>query len=679
MTPKLFIEKQTHFVLWRPGATKPPPRLLIGVVQPEAEDPYGDFQEIPLKVSHQFPELWQIAASECNLTDGQVYWYWFKVPDTNPYTEYHQVVYCGDPFAWTVDRRFAAPTPPQQEEQQPQPASVVLYRDRQLIACAPNGQILEQQRDRSATLPPNNRIVIYKLPTRWPQQQASGETTLIDGTFRDVLALLDREVDAPNLGKIAALTDEKPYLVKLGINALELLPIADGEDRENWGYETANYFAADFHLGCTDAMGSPTASLDLVQLASWCQQQGVRFFLDLAIAFARANPYHHLNFLDFFIHWGTNDPEQGDRDGFGGDLFKYNYWVEGYHPRTGEKAWFVPAREYIKLYILHWLETYGASGLRLDSINNIGNYDLIEEIKDMARSWWCDPDREGIAACNAREDDFLVVGSEANVPVRLIHQNRVDGLWNDKFKQILRQVILGKNAVGDRSFEWSVRKLIDCRFLGFTDGTQAVNYLTAHDVGGFGNERFYNYLVNNGITDGEAIEHRLKLAFVCLLTAVGVPLILAGDEFGDQQEFAIEEESDRRQIDPVNYNRLQDPWRKRLFEYVSRLVHLRVSSKALAVNDTNFLHADYNDGKRVLVWRRGIGDDVVVVVANFSDYGTPAPLSPEAEYVVANWPPTPSGKCWYEVTQDRLVLPEWVGREPIFPWEAKVYTLSDRS
>lgn len=676
MTPKIFSEKQTNFVLWRPGAIKPAPRLYIGVIDPEKSEIYADFQEIPLKPYLQFPELWTIAARDCNLKDGQVYWYWFKIPDTNPYSEYSQVRYCTDPFAWTVDRRFCGPIKLQPEQGLPQPASVILYREGQLIPCDPSGRVFEPSRDRAATLAANNQIVIYKLPTRWPETTETGETILKEGTFRDVLFLCDREIKSPNLAKIAELSQEKAYLARLGINALELLPIADSEDRDNWGYGTSHYFAADFSLGYSDPEDVPTAASDVARLADLCQQQGIRFFLDMAIAFAQENPYRHINFMDFFVQWGSGDPEQGTREGFGGDLFKYNYWVEGYHPFTGEKAWFVPAREYIKLYLLHWLEAYGVSGLHFNSINNIGNHDFVQEITEMAREWWCNPEKESLAVCDARDDDFLVVGTEATVPVRLIHQNRINGLWNDKFRLILRQVILGKNAVGDRSFEWSVRKLIDCHFLGYTDGTQAINYITAHDVGGFGNERFYNYLINNGITDEEAIEARIKLAMVCLLTAVGIPLILAGDEFGDAQEFERDEDyGDRRHIDPVNYHRLKDAWRQRTFEYVSRLIRFRINSKALAVNDTNFLHADYNEDKRVLVWKRGFGDETVVVIANFSDYCTPEPWSEEAEYVVPNWPKTPEGKRWYEVTQDRLVLPKRAGCEPIFPWEAKVYTL----
>ena len=86
---------------------------------------------------------------------------------------------------------------------------------------------------------------------------------------------------------------------------------------------------------------------------------------------------------------------------------------------------------------------------------------------------------------------------------------------------------------------------------------------------------------------------------------------------------------------------------------------------------------DFEGGKRVLVWRRGREalDDPVVVVANFSDWGTPDPGNPAAEYVVPNWPATPPGRAWREITKGRRVAAARVGREALFPWEGKVYAL----
>jgi len=76
------------------------------------------------------------------------------------------------------------------------------------------------------------------------------------------------------------------------------------------------------------------------------------------------------------------------------------------------------------------------------------------------------------------------------------------------------------------------------------------------------------------------------------------------------------------------------------------------------------------------VWRRGGATAAVpvIVLANFSDFAS----APGTDYVIPTWPgPAPAGKKWIEVTQRRDVDPGSVGREPIFAWEAKVYTYSD--
>jgi hypothetical protein len=253
----------------------------------------------------------------------------------------------------------------------------------------------------------------------------------------------------------------------------------------------------------------------------------------------------------------------------------------------------------------------------------------------------------------------------------------------------VRSIIIGE---GDNAtFERNVRQAIDCRSLGFTDGTQAINYVTSHDVEGPRRERLFNFLSSVGLQSD--FEKRINLAFVCLLTSVGIPMILAGEEFADQHDRFDQSghvtQAGGKQVDPVNYTRLEDgflpntkildpmpPIRRRILAYVSRLVKLRTTNAALGVNDTNFIHVDFNDGKRVLVWQRGnAGTDPVVVLANFSDFVTANASSPSAEYVVPNFPPTPTGRHWREVTQQRMVPDQWIGREPIFSWEAKVYTL----
>lgn len=664
MPVDLLARKQTHFVLWRPGSTDPVPALWIGQVR---EGVLQECREMALQPDAERPGLWQIPAAACRLEPG-IYHYWFKVRSTDPYAGTQPLVYCTDPTAWTVDRRFPAPAPgePDGASGGP-PAAVVLYRDGALQPCDPEGQQADWSGDPDlALLPPNDALVIYELPTRWSRCGAEGALQVGDGTFRDVLALVEPDALPPTYPALPS--PERAHLVDLGVTALELLPPADSDDNLDWGYGTANFFAADFYLGKPDGQAAPTASSDLVALIRACHLHGMRFVCDMVTGFARDNPYRDANYLDFFIQFGCGDPEQGDRDGFGGDLWKFNYWIDGYDPIAGAQGHVAPARAFLKAYLAHWMAYYRIDGVRMDSINTVANYDFVEEFKDLARTLW--------RGRGGSDDRFLVVGEELSVPPALLAQGRLDGLWNEHFKQIVRQAILGRVWDGAASFEESIHRLIDCRELGFADGAQAVNYITSHDIGGFGNERLYDWLCHNGVEDTKA---RIKLAFCCLLTAVGIPIILAGEEFADQQDLDISgpDGGSHKQIDPVNFERLNDPWRREIVEHVARLVRLRTMHPALRMNDTAFIHADFAEGKRVLAWQRGNNDDPVVVVANFSDYGTPDPTDPAAEYRVPGWPATPAGRRWREVTQDREAPGEWIGREPIYAWEAKVYALAE--
>lgn len=323
-------------------------------------------------------------------------------------------------------------------------------------------------------------------------------------------------------------------------------------------------------------------------------------------------------------------------------------------------------------YITRWMEDFRADGIRIDSVENVANWDFIQEFKDHARQLFAA--RWAAAGLGAGGDArMLVVGEELSDPLALITQNRVDGLWNYHFSGLVRSAVLG---IGD-AFESMVRQMIDCRNLGFSDGAQAVNYITSHDVEGDWNIRLYNFLLRQGVAP-EDLEKRIKLAFVCLLTAVGIPMILAGEEFADEHyrfdKYGQVDQDGGKQVDPVNFGRATEPMRARILAYVSTLVKLRTTHPALAVNDTQFVHIDLNDGKRVFVWQRGSAENPLVVVANFSSWGTANPWQPGAAYEVPAWPALPAGSQWYEVTQGRPA-PD-AGREPLFSWEAKVYRLA---
>jgi 1,4-alpha-glucan branching enzyme len=506
--------------------------------------------------------------------------------------------------------------------------------------------------------------------------------------------LVDENAEGANFAGLPVLRNGFSYLTELGVNALELLPAADSFFQRTWGYDTAHFLAPDWELGFPERQVASTSNSDLAALVQSCHRHGIRFFIDVVMAFARNEAYQWIDSDDFYLvdpKHATGDPDQltsrrsdgtqSIRDGFGSTVLRYSLPLQtaAYDPISGGTTQEAPARALLYSYITRWMRDFRVDGVRMDSVENVANWDFVQTYRDRAHTLF--QERWQAAGLGDGADaHFLVVGEELSLPFALLTQKRLDGLWNEAFLGRVRAAILGVSKDGE-NFEQTIRRMIDCRNLGFNSGAQAIIYVTSHDVEGFRKERMFTMLRKTGLQDLD-IEKRIKLAFACLLTAVGTPMILAGEEFGDQHDLFGENgnvtDAGGKEVDPVNFERLQQPFRQEIFQYVSRLVHFRTDSPALSVDDTEFIHVDFNDNKRVVVWKRGgAGQDPVVVVANFSDFATPNGLTdPNAEYVVPNWPATPPGRHWREVPQQRDVQPDKVGKEPLFAWEAKVYTLN---
>lgn len=687
MTAAILTKKETAFVLWKAASTAMPPALVIGQLQEGTPITLVNEKVLPLQPDPAFPDLWSVNASDCNLQEGTVYHYWFEVNDARS-GHGAQRIRITDPVACMVDWRLLARRPAGAAftDDDRFPAAVILFKNGRLLCCDAGGEQYVLDSDNSLEhLPANNRLVIYELPTAWTHDSTVGEREVGVGSFCDVTALIDPDAAALNFTELDIVQKGRQYLVELGINAIELLPPADSYYNREWGYGTTNFFAPDADLGTGPNYSWPAPNRDLQALVRAAHTYGIRFFVDAVTGFARTNAYEAAGPDDFFIfdpQQHGNDPDAHDsrggfRNGWGSSLFRYAHFVNGYDPLSGQTAPICPARQYMKASLVHWINHFHIDGVRMDSIETVANWDFVQEYKDTGWQAWRGR-FSGLATADAINQRFLVVGEELTEPLALLHQQRLDGIWHENFKRYVRCALLGEVAGGTGSFEETVQKMIDCRQFGFTDLSQAVIYLTSHDVEGYRNERLYNFLNNNGVAD---TEKRIKLGFVCLLTAVGIPMILAGEEFADQHDLfdakGNVDQAGGKQVDPVNFSRAEDDWRKRIRECVSRLTALRASNPALAVNETSFLHADFAGGKRVMAWMRGdpASGNIVIVVANFSDFGTENPALPGAEYIVPNWPITPTGKTWREVTKDRPVPPDWVGREPLYPWEAKVYAL----
>jgi hypothetical protein len=166
MDADLLKRRQRDFVLWRVAVPDPPPMLVIGQLQIGAPVSLAGQQRIDLTQDGQFADLWSVSAQQCGLKDG-VYHYWYEVTDARP-DRGRQRILITDPLATTVDWRLRAPMPtgPNTTGDDRYPASVICCRGGELVPCDCGGETWDaDEPDEPGELPPNNRIVIYELPT----------------------------------------------------------------------------------------------------------------------------------------------------------------------------------------------------------------------------------------------------------------------------------------------------------------------------------------------------------------------------------------------------------------------------------------------------------------------------------------------------------------------------------
>lgn len=74
--------------------------------------------------------------------------------------------------------------------------------------------------------------------------------------------------------KYTTLTDTLKYLQRLGVNAIELLPISEFENNDSWGYNPSFYFAPDKFYG---------TATDLKRFIDACHGKGIAVVLDVVL------------------------------------------------------------------------------------------------------------------------------------------------------------------------------------------------------------------------------------------------------------------------------------------------------------------------------------------------------------------------------------------------------------
>lgn len=468
-------------------------------------------------------------------------------------------------------------------------------------------------------LPNNNQMVVYELPIHWMSGDQTRQVGL--GTFEKMV--------------FEHLTE----LHQLGINAIEMLPSQDSADTLNWGYGSRFFFAPDWDMG---------GAFDMKFLVKACHRFGMRVILDIVMNHSKECPLETLAGDWYYLREASNGTpaEDPDRPRWGGRAFRYS------NPINGEYL----ARDFQYRMAEFWVREYHIDGFRIDEFKGINNWDFIQEFRERA---WAEHNRL------FSDRPFTVIAEDSwrrpEITDNQAYNGKklVDAAWNFDFRDELRRLLShnmntrwGEPARRDRIQNMISGRQVwndwDHRYRGrgFTDLAQAVNYVTSHDVADFNGQRLMNYffgqllqyrglanyppvsdpdvnrkgirVVKNLLADittqspqiqathADALE-RAGSAFALMLTAVGIPMFLAGEEFGDAHDVDYYN-PDRKMSDPVDYGRRDIFGHRDLQDRVRDLITLRTTHPALQRNELNFFYfhpgIDDNDGDKVFGYCR---------------------------------------------------------------------------
>jgi maltooligosyltrehalose trehalohydrolase len=318
-------------------------------------------------------------------------------------------------------------------------------------------------------------------------------------------------------GTFLALIDKLDYLRDLGINAVELLPIADFAGEHNWGYDGVSPYAP------AHSYGTPN---DFHRLVDEAHARGIAVYLDVV--------YNHLG------------PDGAYQSAFAPQFYTQKHktlWGDGLN-FDGE------GREKVRTYFIEsalaWIYDYRVDGLRADATDTIRDdskthflTDLTERVHEAAAS-------QGRSAILIAED----ARNERKVILPVTQGGHgFDGVWSDDFHHHMRHRLAGDSDGYYHDFDGTTESLARAIRDGWTFTGEFASF-HGHGRGtspeGLSLESRLFCIQNHDQVGNRAFGERLSTqisypawcaASALLLLSPEVPLLFMGQEWAASEPF----------------------------------------------------------------------------------------------------------------------------------------------
>ena len=438
-----------------------------------------------------------------------------------------------------------------------------------------------------------DELIVYELHVN-----ALGAGRAGPGTLKDAMALL-------------------PYLVDLGVNAVELLPMSESSGEFGWGYGDSHHFTIESSAGGRD---------EYKHFVRECHRLGIAVLQDVC--------YNHYDFSALRAQWqyDSTAPEQNIYYWYEGRPSDYRAPDGGYvdNGSTGfaPRYWEEVVRHLFVSSAAAFVEEFHVDGLRVDLTQAIHRDNVLHADgrplpnanlfgQKMLREWsrtlrlikpsvmLIAEDHTGWGAVT-QLPDAGGLGFDATWFASFYHDLMGDSDMAGGHARLLKAA--GEGGDGRLDIEQFAGSLVASQF-------DKVVYHESHDEAGnaAGTARTIVTAVNGAPLVGatrDVAEARCRIAFGLSLLSAGTPMFFMGEEIGARQPYRFDDFLSHREN--LEGERAGDG--RRLFRFYQDLIRFSRRHSSTRAQSIDVIHA--LGATRVIAFTRMAGSDRLLVVAS---------------------------------------------------------------
>lgn len=313
-------------------------------------------------------------------------------------------------------------------------------------------------------------------------------------------------------GTFEAIIPRLNDLKKTGINAIELMPIAQCPGKRNWGYDGVFPFAVQNSYG---------GASQLKKLVNACHKKGIAVILDVV--------YNHLglegNYLNDYAPYFTD-----------------NYKTPWGPAINFDDSYCDEVRDFFIENALYWLKEFHMDGLRLDSVPSIFDLSARPFLMQLSERIEKEVDKKVHLIAES------YINKSALIKSRKSGGYGLNAEWLEDFHRALHSLITGERA-GYYLDYGSLGKLVKCINHGHVfDGLYSKYYKKSYGDSSksLPSERFIVFTQNHDQVGNRIYGERLskltdfsglKMAAGVMFLSSYIPLIFMGEEYAETNPF----------------------------------------------------------------------------------------------------------------------------------------------